>query len=226
MARRWSAVRGEGAVARDHLGERPIHVSTIDRLEEAQLLTSGLGPMQVAGFGRGRAPHDAGLARPGFRRLLGLHAGGRGRGRGDDGDRANPVGLGRPSLIVEEAGGRLTDFAGTRSNAGPQVLATNGRLHDAIVAALAGVSMGRGRWSELLMAVVPIALAIFTFLVLVEPNLQPAIVNLRLALAIDAVASLVAVAVAVLGWVRFREGGDEAALWRASACWCWEPSTA
>ena len=77
--------------------------------------------------------------------------------------------------------------------------------------------MGRGRWSELLMAVVPIALAIFTFLVLVEPNVQPAIVNLRLALAIDAVASLVAVAVAILGWVRFREGGDEAALWRASA---------
>ena len=67
------------------------------------------------------------------------------------------------------------------------------------------------------MAVVPIALAIFTFLVLVEPNVQPAIVNLRLALAIDAVATLVAVAVAVLGWVRFREGGDEAALWRASA---------
>ena len=67
------------------------------------------------------------------------------------------------------------------------------------------------------MAVVPIALAIFTFLVLVEPNVEPAIVNLRLALAIDAVATLVAVAVAILGWVRFREGGDEAALWRASA---------
>ena len=40
---------------------------------------------------------------------------------------------------------------------------------------------------------------------------------LRLALAIDALATLVAVAVAILGWVRFREGGDEAALWRASA---------
>ena len=51
MARRWWAVRGEGAVARDHLGERPIHVSSIDRLDEAQLLTSGLGPMQAAGFG-------------------------------------------------------------------------------------------------------------------------------------------------------------------------------
>lgn len=75
----------------------------------------------------------------------------------------------------------------------------------------------RGRWPELLMALVPLGLAIFTFIVLVEPNVQPAIVNLRLGLAIDALATLVAVAVAILGWVRFREGGDEAALWRASA---------
>jgi signal transduction histidine kinase len=77
--------------------------------------------------------------------------------------------------------------------------------------------VGRGRWAELLMALVPIGLALFTFLVLVEPAVPPAIRNLRLALAIDAVATLVAVAVAVLGWVRFREGGDEPALWRASA---------
>ena len=67
------------------------------------------------------------------------------------------------------------------------------------------------------MALVPIAMAVFTLVVLVEPGVQPAIVNLRLALAIDAVATLAAVAVAILGWVRYREGGDEAALWRASA---------
>ncbi|HKO34739.1 MAG TPA: sensor histidine kinase [Candidatus Limnocylindria bacterium] len=77
--------------------------------------------------------------------------------------------------------------------------------------------MGRGRWAEPLMALVPIAMAVFTLVVLVEPGVQPAIVNLRLALAIDAVATLAAVAVAILGWVRYREGGDEAALWRASA---------
>ena len=77
--------------------------------------------------------------------------------------------------------------------------------------------MRRGRWAVVLMALVPIGLALFTFLVLVEPNVQPAIVNVRLSLAIDVLATLVAIAVAVLGWVRFREGGDEAALWRASA---------
>src|SRR4029078_11997713 len=83
--------------------------------------------------------------------------------------------------------------------------------------AVRSVSVGRGRWPELFMALVPIGLAIFTFVVLVEPDVQPAIVNLRLALTIDALATLVAVAVAVLGWVRFREGGDAASLWRASA---------
>ena len=41
--------------------------------------------------------------------------------------------------------------------------------------------MGRGRWAEVLMALVPIGLAIFTFGVLVEPSVQAAIVNLRLA---------------------------------------------
>ena len=41
----------------------------------------------------------------------------------------------------------------------------------------------RGRWPDLLMALVPIGLAIFTFVVLVDPSVQPAIVNERLALA-------------------------------------------
>ena len=67
------------------------------------------------------------------------------------------------------------------------------------------------------MALVPIALALFTLVVLVEPGVRPAIRFVRLALAIDALATLAAVAVAILGWVRYREGGDEAALWRASA---------
>ena len=126
--------------------------------------------------------------------------------------------LAAPSLIVSEAGGRLTDFAGTPSHTGPQALATNGRLARGDRGRPGrGVSVGRGRWAEVLMAVVPIALAIFTLLVLVEPDVQPAIFMPRLALAIDALATLVAVAVAILGWVRFREGGDEAALWRASA---------
>ncbi|HEX6655533.1 MAG TPA: ATP-binding protein, partial [Candidatus Limnocylindria bacterium] len=45
----------------------------------------------------------------------------------------------------------------------------------------------------------------------------PVIENARLALAIDILATLVAVSVAVLGWIRYRETGDQAALWRGCA---------
>jgi histidinol-phosphatase len=41
-------------------------------------------------------------------------------------------------LIVEEAGGRVTDLNGNRHLAGAPALSTNGALHDAIVAAFAG----------------------------------------------------------------------------------------
>lgn len=73
------------------------------------------------------------------------------------------------------------------------------------------------RRAELAIALVPIGLAILTISILVTARTPAVLVNQRLALAIDTVATLVAVAVAVLGWIRFREGGDEAALWRGSA---------
>jgi histidinol-phosphatase len=139
MARRWWAVRGDGAVARDHLGERPIHVSTVDRLEEAQLVTSGLGPLEQAGFGSAATRLSTRVWRDrGFGEFWGymLVA----EGAADVMLEIGPTlwDLAAPSLIVREAGGRLTDFAGTPSHTGPQALATNGRLHAAIVAALAG----------------------------------------------------------------------------------------
>ena len=45
--------------------------------------------------------------------------------------------LAAPALIVEEAGGRLTDFSGRPSYQGPQALATNGLVEQAVVALLA-----------------------------------------------------------------------------------------
>lgn len=47
--------------------------------------------------------------------------------------------------------------------------------------------------------------------------MAPAFVNGPLDLVLNAAAALVAVAVAILGWTHYREGGDRAALWRASA---------
>jgi signal transduction histidine kinase len=77
--------------------------------------------------------------------------------------------------------------------------------------------MGPGRRGELWIALVPIGLAAITLGILVTARTPAVIVNARLALGIDTVATLVAVAVAVLGWIRYREGGEEAALWRGSA---------
>lgn len=73
------------------------------------------------------------------------------------------------------------------------------------------------RRSELAMALVPVALAAGTLLLLVDPNVSEAVVNVRLELAINAAATLVAVAVAGLAWVHYEEGPDSAALLRASA---------
>lgn len=73
------------------------------------------------------------------------------------------------------------------------------------------------RRSELAMALVPVALAAVTLLLLIDPTAAQAVVNDRLALAINAAATLVAVAVAGLAWVHYEEGPDPAALLRGSA---------
>ena len=41
--------------------------------------------------------------------------------------------LAAPSIIVEEAGGRVTDLEGRRTYTGGNALASNGLLHDAIL---------------------------------------------------------------------------------------------
>ena len=73
------------------------------------------------------------------------------------------------------------------------------------------------RRAEVLMALVPTVLALITLAILLSSNRAPVIENARLALVIDILATLVAAAVAVLGWIRYREAGEQAALWRGSA---------
>ena len=48
----------------------------------------------------------------------------------------NPWDLAAPMLVVEEAGGRWTNLDGGRSLEGRTVLATNGHLHDELLARL------------------------------------------------------------------------------------------
>jgi histidinol-phosphatase len=50
-----------------------------------------------------------------------------------------------PTLIVEEAGGRVTDFEGQRGLDGGTIIATNGALHERLRAALLDVDGGVDR---------------------------------------------------------------------------------
>ncbi len=47
-----------------------------------------------------------------------------------------PWDLAAPKIVVEEAGGRFTDFQGRPTIYGGTALATNGRLHEAALALL------------------------------------------------------------------------------------------
>ncbi|MEO8252676.1 MAG: inositol monophosphatase family protein [Chloroflexota bacterium] len=137
LQRRWHAARGNGAGIQDLLGERQLHVSQIDQIKEAQLVWSGLASLQAEGFG---AVVEA-LARDAWRdRGFGEFWGYMlvAEGAADAMLEIGPTlwDLAAPALIVREAGGRLTDFAGRDSYAGPQSLASNGALHPALIEVL------------------------------------------------------------------------------------------
>jgi histidinol-phosphatase len=137
---RWWAHRGGGAWARDRSGEaRRIRVSGIERLEDSHLL-----------YGSGRDIIDSGLA-PGFEALL--RDSWRDRGFGDfwgyalvaEGAAEAMIEVelktwdaAAPTVLVEEAGGRVTDYGGHRDIAAGTIVASNGLLHDTVLRRLAG----------------------------------------------------------------------------------------
>jgi histidinol-phosphatase len=138
---RWWARRGGGAWARsvDDEAPRRIRVSAVRALDDAQVL-----------YGAGHDIDVSGLA-PGFRALLG--AVWRERGFGDfwgyallaEGAAEAMVevdlsswDMAAPMILIEEAGGRVTDFDGRRSFETGSFLATNGLLHDEVLGRLRG----------------------------------------------------------------------------------------
>ncbi len=141
LRERWWARRGGGAWARgvDDEAPRRIRVSGVSSLADAQIL-----------YGSGHDIEGSGLA-GGFRGLLA--AAWRERGFGDFWGYAllaegaaeamvevdlRPWDAAAPTLIVEEAGGRVTDFDGERSIHARTFLATNGILHEEIRDRLVG----------------------------------------------------------------------------------------
>jgi histidinol-phosphatase len=138
---RWWAGRGLGAWAGRTgalaASPRRIGVSEVDGVADAHLLYGELDEL------------ESGAATPGFRSLV--RSVWRTRNFGDcwmygllaEGSAEivieadlNTWDLAAPALIVEEAGGRVTDFDGNRTIGNRSVLATNGALHDGVLARL------------------------------------------------------------------------------------------
>jgi histidinol-phosphatase len=134
LGRRWWASRDEGAFADDG---RQLHVSRVGRIEDAVLTYTSAADFFRAGLGEA------------FERLASTAWAPRGYGvfwqymllaEGSVDvaieTAAELWDLAAPQLIVEEAGGRFTDFAGTRTAAGGTCVASNGLLHQAALDAL------------------------------------------------------------------------------------------
>lgn len=144
LRERWFAWRGGGAWATGSAGlaageTRRMRTSKVSALGDAQLLYGS--PFDVVDTGRA----------PGFARLIA--ASWRDRGFGDFWGYAlvaegaaeamievgmKPWDLAAPLVLIEEAGGRLSDFAGRRGVGVDTMVASNGILHDEILEALAG----------------------------------------------------------------------------------------
>ncbi len=133
---RWWARRGGGAWARgrDDAAPRRLHVSRVTSLADAQVLHGSAHEIEASGLA------------PGFRALLADVW--RERGFGDfwgyallaEGAAEAMVEEGlsswdaaAPMVLVEEAGGRATDFDGHRKIDGGTFIVSNGLLHDIIL---------------------------------------------------------------------------------------------
>ena len=144
LGERWYATRGGGAWAVGSLGPsagtpRRIGASKIGAIADSQVLYSS--PLDIEASGEA----------PGFDALV--RSAWRDRGFGDfwgyalvaEGAAEAMIEVGpkswdlaAPSIVVEEAGGRMTDLHGLRSIHAGTALATNGLLHDEVVRALRG----------------------------------------------------------------------------------------
>jgi histidinol-phosphatase len=141
MGRRWWAVRGAGAFTTDIAGgaSRPMRVSGIRALEDAQLCFGG---------------HEEWRQTDRLGGLLALSERcWRTRGYGDFwqymlvAEGAAEIALdpavalwdiAAPMVIVQEAGGRFTDFSGAATAAGGDGIGSNGHVHEAARRILAG----------------------------------------------------------------------------------------
>ncbi len=129
----YTARRGAGAFLN---GER-IRVSDVAELGRAFFLHAGLGIVRKGGHWDGFARLiDATDRQRGFGDYMGYGLVAEGKAEIYAELDLKPWDLAAPKILVEEAGGRFTDFAGRPTIYTGTALATNGRLHDAALALL------------------------------------------------------------------------------------------
>jgi histidinol-phosphatase len=133
MGQRWHARRGAGAWC----GERRLWVSKVARLEEAQVFHGQRNAFVKIGRAGGfDAVVGSAWRERGFGDFWGYALVAEGAGEAMIELELSPWDLAAPLVLVEEAGGRLTDLSGKRTYAGGSALASNGLLHEAILAGL------------------------------------------------------------------------------------------
>ena len=130
MHERWHAVRGGGAWS----GKRRLGVSKVARLEDAQVFYASRTAFKAVGKERGfDAVVDRAWRDRGFGDFWGYMLVAEGAGEAMIEPELYSWDLAAPLIIVEEAGGRLTDFTGRRTYAGGNAVASNGPLHELIL---------------------------------------------------------------------------------------------
>jgi histidinol-phosphatase len=148
LGMRWWASRGEGAwtVGGGGRDQRRIRVSDRADLGVAQVLFRSVTDMHAS---RVAAGFDALLPavwrERGFGDFWGYTLVADGAAEAMMERDLGPWDLAAPWILVEEAGGRITDFDGERSFARGEALATNGRLHDVVLDRLWGRTSGPRR---------------------------------------------------------------------------------
>jgi histidinol-phosphatase len=139
LGRRWWAARGEGAHLREGPAgaSRPITVSGVSRLGDAQLCFGGLDDWRGEGLEQNLLELSRQVARTrGFGDFWQYMLVAEGAAEIASDPAASVWDLAAPLVIVSEAGGRFTDLTGAVTAAGRGGLATNGLLHDQALAIL------------------------------------------------------------------------------------------
>jgi histidinol-phosphatase len=140
LGERWYAARGHGAwaVARDGLRRR-LRVSKVNALEDAQLVFGSRREDVASGLMPGfDAVIDACWRERGFGDFWGYALVGEGAAEAMFETGMHAWDIAAPMIIIEEAGGRVSDVTGVRDVRAPSFVASNGLLHEELLRGLAG----------------------------------------------------------------------------------------